>query len=100
MKWTNLLSRLATVILFLVLLVLTGFSIWIARLNQQASSATRESSLLRRINYALSNEESAQFEYVLWPSPTLEKEHLADVEIVVALLHQLQQENDPDAAPL
>src|SRR5690348_9555113 len=100
MKLTNLLSRLATVILFLVLLVLTGFSIWIARLNQQASSATRESSLFRRINYALSAEESAQFEYVLWPSPALQKEHLADANTLIALLHQLQQESDPDAAPL
>jgi diguanylate cyclase (GGDEF)-like protein len=98
MKWTNLLSHLATVILFLVLLVLTGFSIWIARLNQQMSSAARESSLFRRINYALSTEESVQFEYVLWPSPVLQKEQLADANTVIALLNQLQQDSDPNAA--
>jgi diguanylate cyclase (GGDEF)-like protein len=96
MKWTNLLSRLATVTLFLVLLVLTGFSIWIARLNQQASSETQETSLLRRINYALSTEESTQYEYVLWPSPALRKEHLADANTLITLFYQLQQESDPD----
>jgi diguanylate cyclase (GGDEF)-like protein len=100
MKWTDHLSRLATVILFLVLLVLTGFSIWIARLNQQASDATQESSLFRQINYAFSAEESAEFEYVLQPSLALQKEHLADANTLLGLLHQLQQDSDPDARTL
>ena len=54
MKSKHILSRLSNVSLLLVLLVLTGFSVWAASLNRQASIAVQESELYRQITYTLS----------------------------------------------
>jgi GGDEF domain-containing protein len=95
MKSKHILSRLSNVSLLLVLLVLTGFSVWAASLNRQASIAVQESELYRQITYTLSAEESTQYEYVLRPSTALQNEHLSDANTLIALLQRLQQDGNP-----
>jgi diguanylate cyclase (GGDEF)-like protein len=100
MKHSHLVSRLASLGLFLVLLFLAGFSIWTAVLNRQATNAfttsTRLSGLNRQILYALSSEVSVQHEYVLEPGTKLRNEYLAAANTVKALLQRLQKEGDAD----
>src|ERR1700676_4339822 len=98
MKHTYLVSRLATVSLFLVLFVLAGFSVGAAVLNQQTTSAVessiRESELFRQAVYTLATEEALQYEYSLKPSLLIRNEHLAAANTIIALLQRLQNIGD------
>jgi len=100
MKYSRIVSRLVSMGLLMVLLVMAGASLWITVLNEQAGSAeetsTSRSDLYSQALYEISIEESAQFEYALGPSLSLRQEHLADANAFIALLRHLQQDGKPD----
>ena len=95
LKCTNLVSRIANSLSFVVLLLLLVFSIWAAMLIQQAASAaelsTSVSNTYEQILNALSDEEAFEYEYVLNPSTGVRNEHLAAAtrvsDLVQVLLH-------------
>jgi len=98
MKHSRLVNRLASLGLLLVLLFLTGFSIWTATLNRQitltAETSTHLSDLKRQILYTFSEEVSLLHEYVLEPGARLRNEYLAVANTLKVLLQHLQQDGN------
>ena len=98
-RQANFISRLASMSLLTVLLVLAVVSIAEALLIQQAASAvdssTAKNSLYRQALYEIALEVSVQYEYALRPSSLLQEEHLADANALIALLQQIQQDGNP-----
>src|SRR5947209_17537259 len=99
MKQIHIISRLANWSLLMVLLALTGFSMWAAKLNEQATSvaasSTYVSGLYRQMTLKLSWEEAVQYEYVLRPSTLLRNEHPAAANPLIALFQRLQHDGEP-----
>jgi diguanylate cyclase (GGDEF)-like protein len=100
LKRTNLVSRIANSLSFVVLLLLLVFSIWAAMLIQQAASAVQVSisvsDTYEQILNTLSDEEALEYEYVFNPSTVVRNEHLAAATRVSNLAQVLLQDSTTD----
>jgi diguanylate cyclase (GGDEF)-like protein len=98
MKKKHLISRLTSVGLITLLLVLMGFSIWAALTTQQAAKRTVITEYLndqyRQARFDISVEESLERKYHLEPGPDTLAGHTAAAEALVATLHNIARAGD------
>lgn len=87
-------TRLATIILILIIFSLTIFTLWVASTNfqavQEVQKTTRLNNLFEHAHYAVSEVESLERKYRLEPSPEVKSRHMAAVLEVVATLNQVR----------
>ena len=92
-------GRLALGGLALVLIFLTGFSVWsVVRTRdatRQAATAARQSSLFDRARFAVANEEALERGYQIAPDPLVREQFAATAAGLVSLLHQIRDAGSP-----
>ena len=92
-------GRLALGGLALVLIFLTGFSLWsVVRTRDatsQAATAARQSSLFDRARFAVANEEALERGYQIAADPAVRAEFTATAAGLVSLLHQIRAAGSP-----
>ena len=98
MKRMHLVSRFASLGLVIVLLLLTGFSLWTAVMTQQATNDTRVafqlSDLYEQARYEIGLEKSLERKYRLDPAPDIQAQHSAAAVMLVQILHNVYREGD------
>ena len=98
MKRIHLVSRFASLGLVMVLLILTGFSLWAAVITQQATNDARVafqlSDLYEQARYAMGTEKSLERKYRLDPNPGIRAQHLAAGTTFVQALHNVYRNGD------
>jgi len=98
MKKNHLMSRLTSVGLTTILLVLTAFSIWATLTTQQAANRTAVSEYLndqyQQARFAVGAEESLERKYRLEPGPEPLANHKAAAAALVAALQNIAQRGD------
>ncbi|MEO6888453.1 MAG: bifunctional diguanylate cyclase/phosphodiesterase [Ktedonobacteraceae bacterium] len=99
MKRTYLVSRLASLGVATILLILLGFSIWsVTTIGQYVNRASESISLndqYQQARYALVKETSIELAYFSEPSTTLRATQLATATTLNSILHTLTQATDP-----
>jgi diguanylate cyclase (GGDEF)-like protein len=94
----HLISRLTSVGLITILLVLMGFSIWAALTTQQAAKRTVITEYLndqyQQARFAIGVEESLERKYHLEPGPDTLAGHTAAAEALVVILHNVARAGD------
>jgi diguanylate cyclase (GGDEF)-like protein/PAS domain S-box-containing protein len=92
------LGRTVSVALALVLLTMTGFSIWVAWTTHQLSVQVQTSTLLNNgyelARYAVDAEESLEGQYLLGPSPDIRASHQAAATELVDALQDVRRQSD------
>lgn len=78
-RYTDMVGRLTTLGLAVVLLVLAGFSIWTTLVTLQISNAVKQSIIVRplSVRIALDNEEMVTHQYYFHPSPAVRARYQA-----------------------
>ena len=98
MKRMHLVSRFASLGLVVVLLLLTGFSLWTAMMTQQAANDTRVafqlSDLYEQARYEIGLEKSLERKYRLDPAPDIRAQHHAAAAMLVQVLLDVSRAGD------
>src|SRR5450631_3914956 len=98
MKMQHLISRLTSVGLITIFLVLMGFSIWAVLTTQQAAKRTMIAEYLndqyQQARFDIGAEESLERKYRLEPGPESLANHTATAAALVIALHNVARGGD------
>jgi diguanylate cyclase (GGDEF)-like protein len=98
MKRMHLVSRLASLGLVMVLLILTGFSLGTAVITQHATNDARVafqlSDLYEQARYEIGIEKSLESKYLLDPGSNIRAQHRAAAAMLVQILRKVYRDGD------